>query len=79
MFNLLLAAVITFQPVQQPATQPPKPPAPIQISKTEADERSIEHDLLYLRVADSYFPSYTGITITVVVDTSGSIVSAVAL
>jgi ankyrin repeat protein len=79
MFNLLLAAVITFQPVQQPATQPPKSPAPIQISKTEADEHSIEHDLLYLGVADSYFPSYTGITITVVVDTSGSIVSAVAL
>lgn len=79
MFNLVLAAVIAFQPTQQPAPQPPKPPAPIQISKKEADEHSIEHELLYLRVADSYVPFYTGITITVVVDAAGSIVSAVAV
>jgi hypothetical protein len=77
MFNLLLAVAMILPPVQQAASAPTSEPAPIRVSNKEADDHSINHDLLYLRAANG--PRFPGITITVVVDTTGSIVSALAL
>jgi hypothetical protein len=77
MFHLLLAAGMILPPVQQLAVAPASEPAPIRVSNREADENSINHDLLYLRAANG--PRFPGITITVVLDTAGSVVSALAL
>jgi hypothetical protein len=76
MFNLLLAAAMILPPVQQ-AAAPASDPAPIRVSYKEVDDHALNHDWLYLRAANG--PRFSGITITVVVDTKGSVVSALAL
>jgi len=76
MFSLLLAVAMILPPVQQ-AASPHSQPAPIRVFDNEINEHAINHDLLYLRTAHPR--PFSGITVTVVVDTSGSVISALAM
>jgi hypothetical protein len=75
MFNLLLAAAMILPPFQQ-AAAPASKPAPIRVFDSEINEHALSHDPLYLRTAGRW--PFSGITITVVVDTRGLVVSALA-
>lgn len=78
MLHLLLTAAILVLPSQQPKSDQ-NPPAPIQVSRKEADQHVIgEGDhWLYLRVAQNQWSMFSSIRVTVVVDTAGDIISSV--
>jgi ankyrin repeat protein len=81
MLHLLLAAAILAGPTlqQQPPSGQDKPPVPIQVSSKEADQHVIgEGDhWLYLRVAQNQWSMFSFISVTVVVNTAGEIISSV--
>lgn len=81
MLHLLLTAAILALPTigQQPASsQDHQPPAPIEVSRKEADEHSIGDGdrFFYLRVAQNQWSSFTSIRVRIVVDTAGNIISS---
>jgi hypothetical protein len=61
-------------PFQQPEAAQPMP-APIQVSTREADQHALGEDQLYLRITQK-FQAFSAIVVRVVVDPTGSIVSA---
>jgi ankyrin repeat protein len=78
MLNLLLAAAM-LAPAQQPATTRDTPPAPIQVSSREANQHSIGDGdrWLYLRVPQNQWSFFSTIKVTVVIDTTGAVISSV--
>jgi ankyrin repeat protein len=79
MLHLLLAAAILAVPIQQPASDHDKPPVPIRVSDKEADQHSIGDGdrWFYLRVPQNQWSFFSSIKVTVVVDTTGTIISSV--
>ncbi|HEX3092688.1 MAG TPA: ankyrin repeat domain-containing protein [Candidatus Angelobacter sp.] len=79
MLHLLLTAAILALPIQQQVDGQDKPPAPIQVSRREAAAHAIGDgdQWLYLRVPQSQWSSFSSIKVTVVVDTTGAIISSV--
>ncbi len=78
MLHLLLTAAILVLPSQQPNSDQNRPPAPIQVSSTEAAVHSTNYDLLYLRVSQNQWSLFSSIEVTVVVDPSGTVISSCA-
>jgi hypothetical protein len=79
MLTLLLAAAILALPAQQSASDQNPPPAPIQVSRKEAAQHAIcdGDQWLYLRVPENQWSFASSIEVTVVVDTTGAIISSV--
>lgn len=79
MLHLLLTAAILASPIQQPASGHDKPPDPIRVSSKEAGEHSIGDgdQWFYLRVPQNQWSFFSSIKVTIVVDTTGAIISAV--
>ncbi|MGB9122562.1 MAG: ankyrin repeat domain-containing protein [Candidatus Angelobacter sp.] len=79
MLHLLLTAAMLVVPVQQPASHQDQPPAPIQVSRKEADQHTIGDGdrWFYLRVPQNQWSFFSSIRVTVVVDTTGAIISSV--
>ena len=78
MLNLLLTAAILVLPIQQPASGQNQPPAPIEVSRKEADEHAIGDGdrFFYLRVPQNQWSFFSSIRVKVVVDTAGNIISS---
>ncbi|HEY2362230.1 MAG TPA: ankyrin repeat domain-containing protein [Candidatus Angelobacter sp.] len=78
MLHLLLTAAILALPIQQPASGQDQQPAPIQVSRREADEHAIGDgdQWLYLRVLENQWSFFSSIRVTVVVDATGAIISS---
>lgn len=79
MLHLLLTAAILAVPIQQPASDHDKPPVPIRVSNKEADQHAIGDGdrWFYLRVPQNQWSFFSSIKVTVVVDTTGTIISSV--
>jgi len=75
-----MAAILSLPAIeQQPASDHDQSPDPIQASNKEADQHVIGDDdqQLYLRVPQNQWSFFTSIRVTVVVDTTGAIISSV--
>jgi hypothetical protein len=79
MLMLLLTVAILALPIQQPASGQHQQPDPIQVSSKEADQHSIGDGdrWFYLRVPQNQWSFFSSIKVTVVVDTTGAIISSV--
>ena len=76
---LLMAAILAVPTIQQPISDQDKPPAPIEVSRKEADEHAIGDGdrFFYLRVPQNQWSFFTSIRVRIVVDTAGNVISSV--
>src|SRR5262249_52659942 len=77
MLHLLLTAAILVQPIQLPGSDQDQPPAPIQVSRKEADQHAIGDGdrFFYLRVPQNQWSDFSSIRVRVVVDATGTVIS----